>query len=58
MMAMACSWWPFSRPAKEPVDQVAARLERAVTAQRKATEELRQLIHDAKESGRGDLLDE
>ncbi len=57
-MALACSWWPFSRPEKEPVDQVAARLERAITAQGKATEELRQLIHDAKESGRGDFPDE
>ncbi len=57
-MALACSWWPFSRPEKEPVDQVAARVERAITVQRNATEELRQLIHDAKESERGDLPDE
>ncbi len=57
-MVVACSWWPFSRPEKEPVGQVAARLERAVTAQRKATEELRQLIHDAKESRSGEPRDE
>ncbi len=57
-MAVACSWWPFSRPEKEPADAVADRLEHAVTAQRRATEELRKLIHDAKESGRGDLPDE
>ncbi len=55
---MACWWWPFSRPQKEPVDQVADRLERAVRAQHKATEELRHLIHDARESGRGELPDE
>ncbi len=54
-MDVACWCWPFTRPKKEPVDQVAARLERAVTTQRKATEELRRLIHDAREGGRGDL---
>ncbi len=53
-MALACSWWPFSRPRKEPVEQVADRLEQAVTAQRKATDELRHLIHDARESRRRD----
>ncbi len=57
-MALGCSWWPFFRPEKEPVDHVAARLERAVTVQRKATEELRKLIKDARESERGDLPDE
>ncbi len=55
---MACWWWLFSRSEKEPVDQVAGRLDRAVAAQRKATEELRQLINEARESERGELPDE
>ncbi len=55
---MAHSWWPFCRPVKEPVDQVADRLDRAVKAQRKATEELRHLIRDAKESRSGEPRDE
>ncbi len=58
MTTLACWWWPFSRQEKEPVDEVAARLERAVTVQRKATEELKQLIHEARESERGELPDE
>ncbi len=53
-MTVAHPWWPFSRPEKEPVEQVADRLERAVAAQREATEELRHLIEDARESGHGD----
>ncbi len=54
-MVVACSWWPFSRPKKEPVDQVTARVEHALALQHQANEVLLKLVNDAKESERGEL---
>ncbi len=55
---MACWWWPFSRPEKEPVDQVTARVEHALALQQQANEVLLKLVNDAKESERGEVPDE
>ncbi len=47
MRSVTLMWW--SRPRKEPSNDVAARLERAVESQRQATEELRELLNNVKE---------